>query len=234
MQKVQLPKIYFDTASTTPIHPEILGGYCRLLETEFYNSDALYDGATKLAKMMEKSRESIADLLDVYPEEIIFTSGATEANNLAIKGIAFQYPEKKHLITTQIEHSSVLNVFKRLENDFGYDVTYLPVNSDGVVSLEDLQNAIRKDTLLISIMMVNNEVGSIQPVLEMKQWIKMNTQAFFHVDAVQALGKIPVDCKDIDLISFSAHNIEGLKGSGILVKKKHVQLKIEEEEEDAE
>ncbi|MFV0479675.1 MAG: cysteine desulfurase family protein [Anaerorhabdus sp.] len=224
MQKVQLPRLYLDSASTTAIHPEVLDGYCRLLGTEYYNTDALYDEATNLSRMMEKSRASIAEMLQVHPDEVLFTSGATESNNLAIKGVAFQYPEKKHIITTQIEHSSVLNAVKQLEKDFGYEVTYLAANSEGVISIEELKHAVRQDTAIISIMMVNNEIGSIQPINEIKEWIKKNTSAFFHVDAVQAIGKVDVDIRHIDLVSLSAHKIEGLKGSGVLIKKRHVKL----------
>ncbi len=224
MQRVQQPRLFLDSASTTPIHPEILDGYCRLLGENFYNTDALYDGAIQLAKMMKKSREAVATMLQVQAEEVIFTSGASEANNFAIKGLVFNNPDKKHIITTQIEHSSVLNVFKGLEENFGYEVTYLSVNEEGIISIDELKQSVRQDTLLISIMMVNNEIGSIQPIDKIKTWIKKNTNAFFHVDAVQAVGKINLHLEDIDLISISAHKIEGLKGSGVLIKKKHVHL----------
>lgn len=217
-------RTFLDYASTTPVHPEVLETYCELLKTKYYNSDALYDESVEIQQMMEKSRHAIGKLLNVSSEEIIFTSGASESNNLAIKGIAFSNPSKKHLITTQVEHSSVLNAFKELEEIFGYEVTYLPVNQSGVVDVHDLIDALRKDTCLVSIMYVNNEVGSIQPINEIKAYLRKNSAAFLHVDAVQALGKIELDCTDIDCVSLSAHKIEGLKGSGILIKKHHVNL----------
>ncbi len=224
MQKVEPRTIFLDSASTTPLHEEVMKSADHLMKEKFYNTEALYDSARELSGMMEKSRQAIAKQFNIFPEEVIFTSGATEANNLAIKGLAFQNPGKKHLITTEVEHSSVFNAFKQLEEVFGYEVTCLPVNQSGEVLLEDLKSAVRTDTLLISIMMVNNEVGTIQPVSSIKQWVKKETNAYLHVDAVQALGKIDIDCSDIDLMSFSAHKIEGFKGSGLLIKKKHVEL----------
>ncbi|MFV0380166.1 MAG: cysteine desulfurase family protein [Anaerorhabdus sp.] len=217
-------KIYLDYASTSPLITEVYDTYIKLLKDEYYNTGALYDSAINLSRMVLKSKDSIAKLFSILPNEIIFTSGATESNNLAIKGLALNSKVKKHLITTQIEHSSVLNVFKRLEKDFGFDVTYLPVDSDGIVVFDDLVKAIRNDTLLVSIMWVNNEVGSIQPIEKIKKWLKKNTDAYFHVDATQAIGKFKTDLKDIDLISLSAHKLGGLKGSGLLIKKQHVNI----------
>lgn len=224
MQKVQQSyNIYLDHASTTPIHPEILKSYQELLEVEFFNTDALYTGGVELSKKMENSRRAIAEMFGVESREVFFTSGATESNNFAIKGLVKAHPEKKHLITTSIEHSSVFNVFKRLEEE-GYEVTYLPVDQRGIVDVDTLKKAVREDTLLISMMYVNNEVGSIQPIEEVKEWIKKQTSAFFHVDAVQAVGKLTFNCTNIDLMSVSAHKLGGLKGSGLLIKKKHVFL----------
>ncbi|MEG0177716.1 cysteine desulfurase family protein [Anaerorhabdus sp.] len=223
MQRVQ-PKIFFDNASTTALHPEVFKAYCDLLSTKFYNSDALYDASVEIQQMIEKSRLVIADTFCVLAHEIIFTSGASESNNMAIKGIAFSNQEKKHIITSCVEHSSVYKTCKQLEELFGYEVTYLPVDKNGVVNIQDLKKAIRNDTILVSIMYVNNEVGSIQPINEIKELVKKESQAYLHVDAVQALGKIDIDVKDIDCMSFSAHKIEGLKGSGILIKKQHVPL----------
>lgn len=216
-------KIYFDNASTTALHPEVYETYCKLLKTSFYNSDALYDASVEIQQMIEKSRLAIADTFCVMNSEIIFTSGASEANNMAIKGIAFA-SKKKHIITTQIEHSSVYKTCKELEEYFGYEVTYLPVNEFGCIEAKAVKEALREDTVLVSIMYVNNEVGSIQPIEEIKEIVKKESHAFFHVDGVQALGKIDINTKDIDCMSFSAHKIEGLKGSGILIKKHHVPM----------
>ena len=221
-QKVQKNRVYFDSSSTTNVHPEVLKTYETLLETYYVNSESLYDEGSEIHRMMEKARNAIAGLLGVSSQEILFTAGASEANNAAIKGVCFANQEKKHIITTQIEHSSVLNCCRQLEEHFGYAVTYLPVNEKGVVRVEDVKDALRKDTALVSIMHVNNEVGSINPINDIKEIIKKQSQAYFHVDLTQSFSKVPLDLKDIDLASLSAHKIEGLKGSGLLVKKRHV------------
>lgn len=221
---MQPNRVYLDYASTTPVHPEILKAYKGLLDVWFVNSESLYQEGTQLHQLMEKSRAQTASLLKVRPNEIIFTSGASEASSLAIKGVAFRHLEKKgHLITTQVEHSSVTNCFKQLEQ-LGFDVTWLSVDASGRVSMDELKKSVRPDTLLISIMMVNNEVGAINPIDEIKAFVKKNTHALLHVDCVQALGKIPVDLKDIDMASFSAHKIHGLKGSGVLYCAQHIEL----------
>lgn len=156
---------------------------------------------------------------------MLFTSGASEANNMVIKGIAFAcMAYKKHCITTKVEHSSTLNAFKQLEAVFGFDVTYLDVNEEGVIDMEELKKALRPDTALVSIMMVNNEVGSIMPIQEIAEWVKKKSQAYLHMDGVQALGKMELDLSMIDCATFSAHKIHGLKGSGLCIKKRHVPL----------
>ncbi len=138
-------------------------------------------------KLMEQSRAQIAQLLHVYKEEILFTSCASESNNMAIKGVAWRYQNRgKHLITTCIEHSSVHNTMEQLKEYFGYEITYLPVNADGCVELEDLKKALRKDTILVSMMMVNNETGAIQPIKECADYVHANSLALFHMDGVQA------------------------------------------------
>ena len=221
---MQHNRIYLDYASTTPVSPEVLKAYKGLLDLWFVNSESLYQEGAQLHQMMEKSRLQTASLLNVRSNEIIFTSGASEANSLAIKGVAFRHlKEKGHLITTQIEHSSVTNCFKQLEQ-LGFEVSWLSVDQSGKVSPDELKKVLRPDTLLVSVMMVNNEVGSIQPIDEIKRYVKKHSHALMHVDCVQALGKIPVDLKDIDLASFSAHKIHGLKGSGVLFCRQHLEL----------
>lgn len=215
-------RIYLDNASTTQTHPEVLSTYKELLDIYYANSESLYDEGSQINRMLEKARNSIAGLLEVYPQEIIFTSGSSESNSAAIKSVCFAQPSKKHIITTQIEHSSILNACCQMENVFGYDVTYLPVSSEGTISVEDLKKALREDTAIVSIMYVNNETGAINPIEECKEYIKKHSQAYFHVDLTQAIGKIDCHLSQIDLASISAHKIEGLKGSGILIKKKHV------------
>jgi cysteine desulfurase len=168
----------------------------------------------------------VATLLGVQQGEIIFTSGGTEGNNLAIKGAALANKHKgRHIITSSIEHPSVLESFKQLEEFHGFSVTYLPVNGEGIVSLEHLEKAIRDDTILISIMHVNNEVGTIQPIAEIGQMLK-NQNILFHVDNVQGITKVPLDLKNanIDLCTISGHKFHGLNGSGVLFKRSGIDL----------
>ena len=217
--------LYLDYAATTPVNQEVQETYAKIIHEHFGNADSLHQLGLEASSLMERSRSLIASLLKVATNEVIFTSGASEANNLAIKGVAFQYQKRgKHLITTSVEHSSVYETCKQLEESFGFEVTYLKVNQDGELSLEELEKAIRSDTILVSIMHVNNEVGMIYPIEEIKKITKKYPNVHLHVDMVQALGKIPIDLTDIDLASFSAHKIYGLKGSGILVKKNSTQL----------
>ena len=215
-------RVYFDYSSTTNVHPDVLKAYMDLLKTTYVNSESLYDEGTLVSRNLEKARNAISELLKVHPDEIIFTSGASEANSEAIKSVSFSMPEKKHIITSQIEHSSVLNACKQMEDVFGYRVTYLPVNEQGIVSVKDLKNALDNDTSVVSLMSVNNESGAINPIEEIKEIVKKTSSAYMHVDMTQAIGKVPCSFENIDLASMSAHKIEGLKGSGILVKKKHV------------
>ena len=215
-------RVYFDYSSTTNVHPDVLKAYMDLLKTTYVNSESLYVEGTIVSRNLEKARNAISELLKVHPDEIIFTSGASEANSEAIKSVSFSMPEKKHIITSQIEHSSVLNACKQMEDVFGYRVTYLPVNEQGIVSVKDLKNALDNDTSVVSLMSVNNETGAINPIEEIKEIVKKTSSAYMHVDMTQAIGKVPCSFENIDLASMSAHKIEGLKGSGILVKKKHV------------
>lgn len=215
-------RVYFDSASTTPIHPEILKSYESLLEKYFANSESLYNEGAEVSRMMEKARAAIAGLLEVKADEIIFTSGSSEANTTAVKGVCFANMKKKYIVTSAIEHSSVMNACRQMERVFGYEVTYLPVNREGVVNIEDVKNAVREDTALVSLMSVNNETGSINPIGEIAEYVKKHTHAYMHVDLTQSIGKTDIPIENIDLASVSAHKLEGLKGSGILVKKRHV------------
>lgn len=217
-----LNRVYFDNASTTNINPEVLKTYESLIEKYYVNSESLYNEGVEVFRMMEKARRAIAGLLGVNASEILFTSGSSESNSSAIKGVSFAQKEKKHIITTSIEHSSILNACKQMEEVFGYKVTYLPVNSEGKVTLQQVQQALQEDTAIVSIMAVNNEVGSINPIEEIAEYIKKHSHAYMHVDLTQAIGKVDIDMSNIDLASISAHKLEGLKGSGILVKKNHV------------
>lgn len=217
-------RVYLDHASTTNVNPEVLKTYTELLGKYYANSESIYDEGVEILRRMEKARNSIASLLHVKSDEILFTSGSSESNSTAIKSVCFANREKKHIVTTCIEHSSILNACKQMEEVFGYRVTYLPVSRDGVVSVEDVKKAVTEDTAIVSVMYVNNETGAINPIYEIAEYVKKHTHAYFHVDLTQAVGKVPVDLTDIDLASVSAHKLEGLKGSGILVKKRHVSL----------
>ncbi len=217
-------RVYFDNASTTAVNPEVLKTYKALLDKYYVNSESLYEEGAEVHRNIEKARAATAGLLGVKADEIIFTAGGSESNSLAIKGVAFANLNKKHIITTKIEHSSVMNSCKQLERLFGYDITWLDVNEKGVVNVEDVKKALREDTVLVSIMAVNNEVGSINPIDEIKEIVRKQSHAYFHVDYTQAIGKVPFDFTDIDLATISAHKLEGLKGSAILMKKKYVEI----------
>lgn len=215
-------RIYFDNASTTNIHPDILDSYISLLKKYYVNSESLYNEGVEIASMMEKARRAIGGLLGVKAQDILFTSGSSESNTTAIKGVCGAIPNKKHIITTNVEHSSIMHCCKQMEELFGYEITYLPVNQEGKVTVNQVMHALREDTVLVSIMYVNNEVGSINPIDEISTYVKKHSHAYMHVDLTQAIGKVPLHMENIDLASISAHKLEGLKGSGILVKKTFV------------
>ncbi len=217
--------VYLDYASTTPIDKDILQSYIKLLNENYANADSKHYMGNVAKNYLRIAKNRIADLLNVDEKEIIFTSGSTEANNLAIKGVCFANANKgKHIITSKVEHPSVLDTFKQLETVFGFNVTYLDVDSEGKVSLPELKKALRKDTILVSIMAVNNELGSINDIDEICTIVKAISKAYIHVDATQAIGKENIDYSRVDLYNFSSHKIHGLKGCGVLVKRKNVNI----------
>ncbi len=217
--------IYFDNAATTRIDFEVLKTFNDLNNKFFANSASTHKLGKEVYRLEEMARSQIASLLRCESCEIIFTSGATESNNLAIKGVALKYQNRgKHLITTKVEHPSVLNAFKSLEEDFGFKVTYLDVNEEGVISLDDLRNSLQDDTILVSIMAVNNEVGSINPIEDIARLLKPYHKIIFHCDATQSIGKININYQNVDLLSMSSHKIHGFKGSGLLLKRKNIDL----------
>lgn len=220
-----MTSIYLDYAATTPASEEIIESYHKLLKENYANSDSIHELGNKANHYLKQARKQIANLLNCKENEIIFTSGSTESNNLAIKGVAFAYKNRgKHLITTKIEHPSVLDSFKQLEDYFGYEVTYLDVDDKGYINIEQLRKSLRKDTILVSIMAVNNEIGTIQDIKQISKIIKENSTALFHCDATQAMCKEYIDYSGVDLYNFSSHKFYGLKGSSVLVKKEKVRL----------
>ena len=217
--------IFLDYASTTPIDRDVLNSYWEILNRYYANSASNHQLGLEVDSLQNQARNQIANILKVKMDEIIFTSGSSESNNFAIKGVAFKYKNRgKHIITSSIEHKSVLECCKQLEKEFGFEVTYLEPNEEGRITLETIEKNIRKDTILVSIMYVNNEIGTINPIPEIGKFLFDKPTIIFHCDATQAIGKIPVDLNNIDLVSVSAHKIYGLKGSGILVKKKNIEL----------
>ena len=216
--------IYLDNAATSKVYPEVLDSYNQITLKYFANPSSIHKLGQESNRLLEKSREQILSLLNLTHHEVIFTSGATEANNLAIKGYALANRSRgNHLITTAVEHPSVLNTFKALEK-YGYEITILPVNKNGAVEVNSLKAAIKDNTILVSIMSVNNETGAINPIKEVGELLKDYPKIAFHVDMTQAIGKIDIPLENVDMFSFSGHKIHAFLGSGALVKEKKIIL----------
>ncbi len=217
--------VYMDHASATSLSPEVKEAMMPYLDEVFWNPSVVYDLGSRVKDAIEDAREKVADLINAGPDEIVFTSSGAEANNLAIKGIAFANPKKgKRIIVSAIEHHSVLNSARFFER-LGYEVTFLPVDRYGLVDPERLKKAISPDTVLVSIMHANNEIGTIEPIKELCE-IAHENGSFFHTDAVATVGNIPVDVKElgIDLLSLSGISLGAPKGTGALYFKKNTRL----------
>ncbi|BCN30479.1 cysteine desulfurase family protein [Anaeromicropila herbilytica] len=216
--------IYLDYAANTPVNEEVLGNFVEITNHYIANPNSTHKLGRDAKELMDDATDKIASMLGVRTSEIIYTSGATESNNLAIKGIANQYKKfGKHIITTYLEHSSVTGAITALSNQ-GYEVDFVDILEDGSIDLVHLKELLREDTILVSFCYVDSEVGIIQDINAIHDVIKEYPNCHFHVDATQAIGKIPVNLKDIDLITFTAHKFYGLDGCGVLIKKDSVQL----------
>src|SRR5438128_3205169 len=219
-------RVYLDSNATTPLRPEVVAAMMPVFTEHFGNASSIHWFGQHAKSLIDDARQHLAKLIHAETAEIVFLSGGTEADNLAIRSIAESQKSKgRHIITSQIEHHAVLHTCKDLEKQ-GFEITWLPVSRDGLVNPENVRRAIRKDTILISIMHANNEIGTVQPIAEIGR-IAAEADVYFHSDGVQSTGKIPVDVKDlgVDLYSMSAHKIHGPKGVGGLFVKKGTTLK---------
>lgn len=216
--------LYLDNAATTPLHPKVLAAMLPFLEAQFHNPSSVYGPARKVRQAIDEARQTVATALNAKPEEIIFTGSGTEADNWALQGALTAAPEKKHIITTTVEHHGVLYTCRALEKR-GYDITYLPVDPEGLVDPAAVKAALRPDTAMASIIMANNEMGTIQPLTEIGQVTK-EAGVLLHTDAVQAVGHIPVDVQalNLDMLALSAHKFYGPNGVGVLYVRKGTKL----------
>ncbi|MFZ0578086.1 MAG: cysteine desulfurase family protein [Psychrobacillus psychrotolerans] len=221
-----MTRIYLDHAATSPMAEEVIEVYTAEMKEVFGNPSSIHQTGRKARKKVDDARTILAKSIGAHESEITITSGGTEADNYAVFGTAYaRKNEGKHIITTQIEHHAVLHACEQLEKD-GFEVTYLPVDKNGLISIHDLKNSLREDTILVSVMYANNEVGVIQPIVEIGELLK-DHPAYFHTDAVQAYGSLSIDVitSHIDLLSVSSHKINGPKGIGFLYQRKGILLK---------
>ena len=217
--------IYLDYAASTPVDEDVLNNFIKVTKEEYANPNSNHDLGINAKRMIDESTNKIADLLNVLPEEIIYTSGATESNNLAIRGTAERYKNKgKHIIVSSLEHNSIIASCTFLQEQ-GFDIDLVPINHDGLVDIDVLKTMIREDTILVSVCSVDSEIGLTQPIEEIGKFLKNYENIVFHTDASQAIGKVNIDYSNCDLITIAPHKFYGMNGISILVKKKHVSLK---------
>lgn len=222
-----MDKLYFDYCASAPLHPQVIRKLIDSSVNLYANASSMHEMGFEVSRMIDASRERISNVLHVRPSEVIFTSGATESNNMAVLGVVWAYIKRTHqiphVILSEVEHSSVYNCCKQLMNE-GVEVTFLGVDEAGIVSTSALEDAIQENTVLVSIMHVNNETGTIQPVHEIGKLLKSKSNIHFHVDGVQGFGKAAIDLENIDLYTLSGHKMGGPKGIGILIAKEGVEL----------
>ena len=217
--------IYLDYAAATPVDKEVLSRYIEVTNKYFANPNSSHQLGQNANNLIIESTKKIASYLNIEPEEIIYTSGASESNNLAIKGIAERYKSfGKHILISSLEHNSIVSSATRLQEQ-GFEVELLPVTKEGLIDLDILKNKIREDTILVSICTVDSEIGLKQPIEKIGEILKQYPNCHFHTDATQAIGKIPVDLQNIDLLTFAPHKFYGLPGIGVLIKKKNISLR---------
>ena len=216
--------IYLDNNATTRVAPEVFGAMQPYLREFFGNPSSAHTLGREMKRAVEESREQVAALIGAAdPSEIVFTSCGSEADNWAIRGALAAQPRKKHVVTTLVEHEAVRNVCRSLESE-GYEVTWLGVDGNGELDLESLRAALRPDTALVSIMLANNETGVLFPINEIGRIVRENSEAAFHVDGVQAVGKIPIDLKNVDLFALSGHKLHAPQGTGALYIRRGISL----------
>ena len=216
--------VYLDYSATTKTNEEVFTSFCECSKKFFANPNSMHKLGTEAKKLIDASTRQIASILGVKESEIIYTSGATESNNMAIKSCAYTFKNRgKHIITTDYEHSSVYASLSFLKNN-GYEIEIIKTNEKGLINIDELEKIIRDDTVLVTIASVNSETGLRQPVEEIGKMIKKHPKCIFHVDATQSIGKERIDFSNIDLASFSAHKFYGLKGVGVLIKKEKINL----------